>query len=262
MLDIGWRNILYFEPIRYTLGVLIAIGIVGVVFSIRTRGTAERVRFLAHVGKWAGYVVAIGLALMYVARIVIQLLGRTVPIRLSYSRFWPDLPTNVSATAGTATIEPNNSGFTDALLQVQGLSPVARILQSTETLAEAAVLISIALVIAQLSASLLGAQTFGGVRWKLLSVAALVIFSAGLIWIFIDIPTQMIAFQEVSYRFVEFDTDQWTCVMDGSHACGIVYVDLTSFAPTWPLLVAIVMVVGSFILRRGNELEDDNRGLI
>lgn len=262
MFTFSWRSIFYVEPIQYTLGVFVAIAALVLVFAIRTRGTEERVQFLAHVGKWAGYLVSVGLAGLYVARITVQFWGTTVPVRLTYSRFWPDLPAEVSVTSGTATVEPNNSGFADALLSVSDLSLVARVLQASATLAEGVVAVTLTLVIAQLSSSLLGNRTFAGSRWKLLARASYTIFAAGLMWIIVDIPAQIAVAQEVNYRFVDFDTDLWTCVMDGSHACGIVYWDLSSFAPTWPLLAAIVMMVGSLILRRGHELEAENEGLI
>lgn len=252
----------------FLLVLIACIAVVAILLAVIIRGKQpdERVALLAHTTKWGAWVVAGISALSFARDIYHALFSASVPVHIEVSPFWPVLPREVSAELGSARVDTLavNDGFTQANIHVTGLSAVTRGLIALDSFAQLVAVVVLCLLIARLASGVIRGRVFDVVRGRDLVLAGSIFVASGISALFANGFSQMAILSEARPRQFSFDTMTWTVTATDAHTqvFGIVAWSWSLSAPVWTFVAAAVAFIAAMVMRRGNQLEVENEGLI
>ena len=205
------------------------------------------------------YVVIAGASTIF--RFAEILMAPSLEIRMPVEEFWPSLPPGASVEGATAQVV--SGGFTQALVEVQGLAAGTRWLLGTTALLQGVAAIFIGAAVISMCNGYISKSTFRPVLVKWFTVTAVVIMVCGLGWQI----TESIAGMQASVQVLGFDGSQFGAVAtereDLRDITGIptpVYLEIN--LNFWPIWAGLGLFSIAQIFKRGLQMQKDTAGLI
>ena len=205
------------------------------------------------------YVVIAGASTIY--RFVETLVAPSLQVKMPVEEFWPSIPPGASVQGTTAQVI--SGGFTQALVEVQGLATSTRWLLGTTALLQGIVAILVGAAVISMCNGYLSKTTFRPVLVKWFTVTAAVIVVCGLGWQ----VTESIAGMQASVQVLGFDASQFsTDVTERDDLRDIVGIPTPVYLEInlnfWPLWAGLGLFSTAQIFKRGLQMQKDTAGLI
>ncbi|MFF5791764.1 hypothetical protein ACFY5D_06935 [Paeniglutamicibacter sp. NPDC012692] len=205
------------------------------------------------------YVVIAGASTIY--GFAETLMAQSLQVKMPVEEFWPTLPPGASVQGATAQVV--SGGFTQALVEVQGLATGTRWLLGTTTLLQGIAAIFVGAAVISMCNGYIGKTTFRPVLVKWFTVTAAVIMVCGLGWQI----TESVAGMQASAQVLGFDGSTWKADVtereDLHEIVGIpkaVYLEIN--LNFWPLWAGLGLFSTAQIFKRGLQMQKDTAGLI
>lgn len=242
-------------PIIVVLVAIFAAVLAAPLFDKKTRGREVGLTR----GVAVAYVVIAGASTIY--GFAENLMAPSLLVKMPVEEFWPSLPPGASVQGTTAQVV--SGGFTQALVEVQGLATGTRWLLGATTLLQGIAAIFVGAAVISMCNGYISKTTFRPVLVKWFTVTAAVIVVCGLGWQ----VTESIAGMQASTQVLGFDGSQFrtdaTEREDLHEIVGIpraVYLELN--INFWPIWAGLGLFSTAQIFKRGLEMQKDTAGLI
>ncbi|MET0978275.1 MAG: hypothetical protein ABWX63_05610 [Paeniglutamicibacter terrestris] len=221
------------------------------------RGKAPEVRLTRWVA--IAYVVLAGGATIY--RLLEIALSPSLKIDMPVGDFWPRLPASAGVEGPTAQVV--SGGFTQALVEVQGLAAGTRWLIASGELLQGVAAVFIGAAVISMCNGYLKRTSFRPVLVKWFSTAAVVIMVCGMAWQVLE----GIAGIQASEQVLGVVSAHWDRADLGRENLNEIIGQLEprDFALEvnfWPLWAGLGLFTTAQIFKRGLEMQKDTAGLI
>ena len=255
-------------PIAYFLFPVMFGGLVVAVIALIVRGRTpdQRVRLIARIAQWGSLGVGVLYAFSAVRDIYKTVVNESVAARIEVSPFWPVTPREVSVASRPAhvDIQQLGDGFTSAHVHLTGLSATTRGLIALDYFAQLLAVVALCLLIARVARGIADGKLFEQLRARELVIAGTVFGITGATALFANGFAQAGIMNEAAPRQIAFSDMSWTGTATDSisQVFGIISWSWSVNAPTWTFIAAVIAFVAAMVVRRGNQLESENEGLI
>jgi hypothetical protein len=244
------------------LGLLVAV----IALIVRGRTVEQRVSIVARIAQWGAWAFGAGYTLNAARQIHHAIFNISVATRVDVSPFWPSLPIGAKVASRSAHVDASafGDGFTTANVHMTGLSSTTRGLIALEYFAQMLAVVALCLVIARVARGIADGKLFGMIRAREFVIAGTIFTVTGLTALVADGLAQMGIMNEAAPRQVSLHDLVWSATADDSawQVFGILHWSWSVNAPTWTFVAAVIAFVAAMVIRRGNQLETENAGLI
>lgn len=186
--------------------------------------------------------------------------GSAVTVRLPVRQFWPALPEAVDMQTPLAVVQ--GGGFTQADLSVSGLDMEAGLWLAGAAVAQAAVAVVVALVIARMCTALMRGSFFAPQLVSGIRQVAVVVLVGGLGWQLCQNVGGALAARQIlgaTAWTLSGENVVWT---DIHNIIGLPAVTNEWQLNLWPVGVSLALVVLAELFRHGSKVQKDAAGLI
>lgn len=255
-------------PIAYfALPVTFAALVVAIVaLIVRGRTPEQRVRLIARITQWG----SMGAGVVYLfnaARDIYRAIAHSsVAVQIEVSPFWPSLPPGAKVATRSAIVDAGalGDGFTTANVHLTGLSVMTRSLIASDYFAQMLAVVTLCLLITRIARGIAEGELFDSIRARELVIAGTVFAITGLTALVANGFAQMGIMNEAAPRQIQLDDVVWSATANETawQVFGILRWSWSVNAPIWTFVAAVIAFVASMVVRRGNQLESENEGLI
>ncbi|PQZ96247.1 hypothetical protein CQ018_02940 [Arthrobacter sp. MYb227] len=225
----------------------------------RNGGEAAQRRVVLTRGIAVAYIVIASASTIY--RLAQTLTAPSLVVKMPVEEFWPSLPSGSTMTGVSATVL--SGGFTQALVEVEGLAANTRWLLASTSFLQGVAAIFIGAAVVSMCNGYITKATFRPVLIRWFTAAAVVILVCGLGWQLTESLAGMQASEQVlSYHGSSFQRDamERESLQDIIGIPTPVYLDINF--NLWPLWAGLGLFTTAQIFRRGLEMQKDTAGLV
>ena len=194
-------------------------------------------------------------------RLIEIAMAPALEINMPVAEFWPALPASASIQGPTAQVV--DGGFSNAVVEVQGLAAGTRWLLGSSVLLQGIAMVFIGAAVISMCNGYLKQAAFRPVLAKWFSAAAVVIVVCGLGWQVID----GIAGYQASQQVLWVQFSQWDSAAEGREDLNAILgqlrpADFAVYVNLWPIWAGLGLFTTAQVFKRGRELQKDTAGLI
>lgn len=205
------------------------------------------------------YMVIASISTIY--RLAQVLMAPSVTLKMPVEEFWPSLPSG--ATIEGVTTKVLSGGFTQAMVEIEGLAASTRWLLGATATFQGIAAIFIGAAVISMCNGYISKTTFRPVLIKWFTVSAMVILVCGLGWQITESFAGMQASEQtLGYYGSSFRTDamERESLQDVVGIPTPVYLDIN--INFWPLWAGLGLFTTAQIFKRGLAMQKDTAGLI
>lgn len=247
-------------------GLFLALVVALVALIVNGRSPEQRVRLLSRIVQWGALGTGVAYLVSVSRDIYRALFNVAVPAHIEVSPFWPTTPHQVSVASRPAHVDASQlgDGFASANVHLTGLSATTRGLIALDYFAQLLAVVALCLVIARVARGIANGTLFESLRARDLVVSGTVFAVSGFVALIANGLSQAGIMNEAAPRQVELSDPTWTASATESawQVFGVLHWSWSASAPTWTFAAAAVAFVAAMVVRRGNQLESENEGLI